>query len=305
MGGDNAGGSAPPAMWKGFAKGAIGAMVGASASHPMDLIKVRMQLQGEGATKPQAPRVGMFGMGLRILGDSGPSGLFKGLSASLFRQFFYSGVRFAVYDSLRNVVAPTTQSASSIDIPLYQKVGIACAAGAIGAFVANPGDVAMVRMQADGKLPEAERRNYRGIFDALRRITAEEGLPRLWRGVVPTVNRAMIVTIGHLAAYDEAKHQIKSSGLLQEGIPLHFASSFTAAFVASLLSHPVDVAKTRLMNMAEGQYTGMVDCMVKTVRAEGPLALYKGFGPTLVRQMPYVIVTWLTAEQVKLFLKDV
>ena len=293
-------------MWKGFVQGAVGAMAGASVSHPLDLIKVRMQIQGEaaasaaGGAEGAATRVGMFGMGVNIFREGGPPALFRGLSASLFRQFFYSGVRFGVYDMLKNAPGVDTNNT-----PLYQKIAMAATAGAVGASVANPGDVAMVRMQADGKLPPAERRNYRGIVDALRRIAMEEGVPRLWRGVVPTVNRAMIVTVGHLAAYDEAKQQILNAGLLKEGVPLHFASSFTAAFVASLLSHPVDVSKTRLMNMSKGQYSGMVDCLAQTIRHEGPLALYKGFIPTLVRQMPYVIVTWLTAEQVKLALADV
>jgi solute carrier family 25 oxoglutarate transporter 11 len=234
----------PPAAWKGFAQGAIGAMVGASASHPLDLIKVRMQIEGEAAASAGAaagPRVGMVGLGRSIFQESGVPGLFRGLTASLFRQFFYSGGRFGVYDMLKS--AAGVQDGSGASPSLVQLVGMAATAGAVGACVANPGDVAMVRMQADGKLPPSERRNYKHIGDALRRVAAEEGVGRLWRGVVPTVNRAMIVTVGHLAAYDEAKNQFKSRGILQEGIPLHFAASFTAAFVASLLSHPVDVVR--------------------------------------------------------------
>lgn len=30
-------------------------------------------------------------------------------------------------------------------------------------------------MTADGRLPAAERRNYKGVFNALARITTEEG----------------------------------------------------------------------------------------------------------------------------------
>ena len=225
-----------PAIWKGFAQGAIGAMTGGAASHPLDLIKVRMQIQGEGAASAAKPRLGMFGMGVKIFTESGVSGLFRGVSASLFRQFFYSGVRFGVYDMMKNAAG-----VQNGEIPLYQKAAMAASAGAIGAFVANPGDFAMVRMQADGKLPPEQRRNYKHIIDALRRVAAEEGVLRLWRGVIPTTSRAMIVTVGHLAAYDEAKFRIKSTGVLKEGMPLHFASSFTAAFIASLMSHPVDV----------------------------------------------------------------
>lgn len=47
-------------------------------------------------------------------------------------------------------------------------------------------------MTADGRLPLAERRNYNGVFNALIRITREEGLLTLWRGCVPTMGRAMV-----------------------------------------------------------------------------------------------------------------
>jgi hypothetical protein len=295
---NNASSSRNKSFLKGFVQGSFGAMTGAAASHPFDVIKVRMQIHGEGSIT--SSKIGMTGMGVDIYRTNGVSGLLSGLSASLFRQFFYSGVRFGVYDILKNA-----SNENPTKISLFQKITMAASAGAIGACVANPGDVAMVRMQADAKLPVEKRRNYKNIFNALRRIAQEEGISRLWRGVVPTMNRAMIVTIGHLAAYDEAKYQIKSAGLLEEGIPLHFSASFTAAFVASLMSHPVDVAKTRLMNMSGGEYNGMVHCLTKTIDTEGVFALYKGFLPTLIRQMPYVIVTWVTVEQIKILLHDI
>ena len=46
------------------------------------------------------------------------------------------------------------------------------------------------------------------------------------------------------------------------------------------LGLPFDVAKARLQN-APGVYGGMVDCMAKAVRLEGPLALYSGWLPAL------------------------
>lgn len=58
-----------------------------------------------------------------------------------------------------------------------------------------------------------------------------------------------------------------------------------------------------MMNMAKGQdtatYSSTLDCLRKTVRREGFSALYKGLTPTFARQCPYVVVTWLTAEQIK------
>lgn len=84
-----------------------------------------------------------------------------------------------------------------------------------------------------------------------------------------------------LATYDQAKEFIIRRHLAPDGTPAHVASSLTAAVVASVASNPFDVIKTRLMNMkadpvtGEMPYKGALDCAVKTVSAEGPLALYK------------------------------
>ncbi|KAF2540384.1 hypothetical protein F2Q68_00031459 [Brassica cretica] len=36
----------------------------------------------------------------------------------------------------------------------------------------NPADVAMVRMQADGRLPVVDRRNYKSVLDAIAQMVA-------------------------------------------------------------------------------------------------------------------------------------
>lgn len=54
-------------------------------------------------------------------------------------------------------------------------------AGAIGSFVGNPTEIALVRMTSDGHLPLSERRNYQNVFDAIVRIFREEKISTLWR----------------------------------------------------------------------------------------------------------------------------
>jgi len=277
--------------WKGFVQGSVGAAVGGCVAHPLDLLKVRMQLQTE------VPKLNMVQMFSKIASTEGVPGLFRGVDASAARQLVYSGTRFGMYDVLKNAAGGETQQ-----LGMLTKVVCAATSGAIGAFAGNPGDLAMVRMQADGKLPLDQRRNYRNFFDAISRIARTEGVPSMWKtGVVPNMNRAAIITVGQLAAYDQCKEGLVSSEIMKEGLPLHFTASFMAAFIASALSNPVDVAKTRLMNQKEGEvlYTGTLNVMTSMVKQEGPLSLYKGFAATFARQCPYVVVTWVTVEQLK------
>ena len=89
------------------------------------------------------------------------------------------------------------------NIPLYQKAGAGLAAGGLGALVGSPADLSLIRMQADSTLPEAQRRHYKGVGDALTRIIKDEGTMGLFRGAGPTVTRAMALNMGMLASNDQ------------------------------------------------------------------------------------------------------
>jgi len=297
--------------------------------------KVRMQLQGEAAAAappqpamrpalavpaggqtvalpqdvPVAPprKPGPLSVGAQILRSEGAAGLFSGVSATMLRQTLYSTTRMGLYDILKT---KWTQDNGGV-LPLHRKIAAGLIAGGVGAAVGNPADVAMVRMQADGRLPLAERRNYRSVGDAIGRMARDEGVRSLWRGSSLTVNRAMIVTASQLATYDQAKEAILARrGPGADGLATHVAASFTAGLVAAAASNPVDVVKTRMMNMkvapgAPPPYAGAVDCALKTVRSEGPMALYKGFIPTVMRQGPFTVVLFVTLEQVRKVFKGV
>ena len=311
---------------KGFAEGGIASIVAGCSTHPLDLIKVRMQLQGESApvqtslrpalafqtssssavhAPPPPPRVGIIGIGSRIIRQEGARALFSGVSATVLRQTLYSTTRMGLYDILKTKwTDPETKS-----IPLTRKLAAGFIAGGIGAAVGNPADVAMVRMQADGRLPLADRRNYKSVLDAIAQMVRGEGVTSLWRGSSMTINRAMLVTASQLATYDSVKETILEKGLMRDGLGTHVTSSFAAGFVASVASNPVDVIKTRVMNMkvvagTAPPYKGAVDCALKTVRAEGIMALYKGFWPTVSRQAPFTVILFVTLEQVKKVFKD-
>ena len=99
-------------------------------------------------------------------------------------------------------------------------------AGACGAFVGTPAEVALIRMTSDGNLAADQRRNYKSVFDALIRIFREEGITALWRGAIPTMGRAMVVNAAQLASYSQAKQSIMSTGYVDEGIFCHFLGKF-------------------------------------------------------------------------------
>ncbi|CAM8881135.1 unnamed protein product [Rhodiola kirilowii] len=317
---------------KGFIEGGIAAVTAGCSTHPIDLIKVRMQLQGEApppllasSSTPMRPafafhtaamdmfhnhlspppKLGPISIGAKIVRTEGVKALFSGVSATVLRQMLYSTTCMGLYDLFKQKWSdPVTGQ-----MPLTSKILAGFVSGGIGATVGNPADVSMVRMQADGRLPVHLRRNYKSVVDAIMKISEQEGIAMLWRGSSLTVKRAMIVSASQLASYDHMKEWILRHGVLNDGFGTHVASSVVAGFVAAVTSTPVDVMKTRVMNMKvePGKaplYSGVFDCLVKTVRAEGVMALYKGFVPILSRQGPFTIVLFVTLEQIRSLLKD-
>jgi len=127
----------------------------------------------------------------------------------------------------------------------------------------------------------------------------------LWTGVVPTVQRAAILTATQIPSYDHMKHTLINHEIMKEGVPLHIVSSFAAGFFAATTTSPVDVVKTRMMNQAKDSrgrpkvYKGTTDCFIKIIKHEGIFGLYKGFIPNWMRIGPHTVVSFLIFEQLR------
>jgi len=62
---------------------------------------------------------------------------------------------------------------------------------------------------------------------------------------------------------------------------------------------------SRLYNQNGNLYSGVFDCLAKTIRTEGFLAIYKGFLPHLARILPHTILTLSLAEQTNKLMRKV
>lgn len=180
-------------------------------------------------------------------------------------------------------------------------------AGALGSFVGNPCDLALVRMQADSSLPEAERRNYKNVFDAFTRIVSEEGVTALWRGSIPTMSRAISLNTAMLVSYDTAKDAAtKALGADASPFKIQFGSSMIAAVATAVGSLPFDNIKTKMQKQKAGAdgkmpYSNMIDCFSKSLAREGVTGFWAGLPTYYFRVGPHAIITLLAAEQYRKF----
>lgn len=203
-----------------------------------------------------------------------------------------------VYDFIKNEFSARSPDGQ---LTVVQRFGVAMTAGGCGGIVGTPMDVCNVRMQDDGRLPPAQRRNYKHVFDALIRIVRDEGITKLYSGLGPNVIRAMLMTAGQLASYDTFKDLLlkKTSGLFKDNLITHFTASTLAGGVATLLTQPVDVIKTRVMVATPGMYSGPIGCAATTLKQEGILAFFKGTVPAFTRLGPQTILTFVFLEQLR------
>lgn len=258
--------------------GGISCMIGSFILNPVDVVKVRLQLQGE-LTDPtklgQLKKYNGFTRGLlTTFQEEGIRGLGRGMTASMMREATYSTIRYGAYDPIKDALITDGGNSRGLSFPLYKKVIAGGIAGALGAAVANPTDLIKVRMQAPYVPGQTAR--YAHTWDAIRQIYTTEGVRGFYKGVGPTTLRACVLTGTQLPSYDHSKHLLLSTGWLKDGMAAHFVCAMFAGLVCSTSTSPIDVVKSRIMNQptdAFGRglhYSSPWDCWVKTYRAEGP-----------------------------------
>ena len=263
-------------------------MTATAIIQPVDMIKVRLQLAGEGVAT--GPKPTPLTVTREILAAGKVLDLYTGLSAGLLRQAVYTTARLGFFDTFMGM-AKTKAKAKGTTPGFKERAMAGLSAGGLAAMVGNPADLALVRMQSDGLKPVEKRANYKSVLDALTRISRSEGITALWAGCLPTVARAMALNFGQLAFFSEAKTQLKSRTTWSP-MTQTLTASAVAGFFASFFSLPFDFIKTRLQKQSRNSdgtlpYRGMLHCAQKVIKEEGWLRFYRGFSTYYVRIAPH------------------
>ncbi|KAI9826643.1 MAG: putative mitochondrial 2-oxoglutarate/malate carrier protein [Thelocarpon impressellum] len=280
-----------------FVNGGLAGMTATAAIQPIDMVKVRLQLAGEGART--GPRPSALSVTREIIAAGRFRDLYAGLSAGLLRQAVYTTARIGFFDTFMGTLTRRAKERGA-SIGFKDRAAAGLAAGGLAAMIGNPADLALIRMQSDGLKPAAQRSRYTSVVDALSRIARAEGVVALWAGALPTVARAMALNFGQLAFFSEAKQQLKARTRLSPHAQTLTASA-AAGFFASFFSLPFDFVKTRLQRQQAGPdgkvpYRSMVHCFRTVAKEEGLLRFYRGFTTYYVRIAPHAMVTLIVAD---------
>lgn len=126
-------------------------------------------------------------------------------------------------------------------MPFYKKFLAAGMSGFVGSALANPTDLLKVRMQAWDGQPH-------GLVWHVKDVYATGGIAGFYKGLNATILRAVLLNATKLATYDHIKNFIINHHLINNIYCVHFVSSVIAGVCIAIVTSPVDLVKTRIMN---------------------------------------------------------
>ncbi|KAI9228193.1 MAG: mitochondrial carrier domain-containing protein [Piptocephalis tieghemiana] len=310
----------PQSHLRGFIAGGMATCGAVTFTNPWEVVKIRMQLEGElrrstrGHQPPRLYRGTLAGLGL-IARHEGIRGVQKGLCAAYLYQIAMNGTRIGAYEPIKEGyfrLAGISSPDQPGSFPLRVLAG--ASAGVVGALVGSPLFLIKTRLQAySPTLPVGVQHHYHGVIDALTQVVKSRGWLGLYQGATAAMIRTAMGSSVQLSTYDETKRLLShhaahwlGSEEGGENIRLHAVASLITGTFVCVAMNPMDVVSTRLYNQdptGKGhRYSGPVDCVVKTLRTEGPRGLYKGFLAHYLRIGPHTVLTFVFLEQARLFL---
>jgi solute carrier family 25 (mitochondrial oxoglutarate transporter), member 11 len=147
--------------------------------HPIDLVKVRMQIHGQ--LYPGKPVPSAVSIITNMVKTSGIWSVYRGVDAAIGRQLVYGTARIGLH---RKFSDKLVEMNDGHPISFLGKALSGMASGSIAVCIGTPFDIALVRLQSEG-------RDYKNVFDALIRTAKEEGVGALYHGLAPNILRGM------------------------------------------------------------------------------------------------------------------
>ncbi|XP_050465297.1 mitochondrial basic amino acids transporter-like isoform X1 [Cataglyphis hispanica] len=261
-----------------FFAGCLGGCAGIMVGYPLDTVKVHMQTQDSRNPKYR----GTWDCLRTILAKESVSGLYRGMTSPIAGVAVVNAIVFGVYGhTQRHLSEPDRLSAHFL-------AGVS--AGLAQTPVSSPIELAKTRLQ----LQSPSQGDSRGPIQCLRNIYKKEG----YRGVFKGLNITFLREGPSYGVYFVTYEMLTKTSSKQPISTPHMLLAGGLAGTASwVISYPIDVIKSRIQAESSNRYSGALDCLKKSVRAEGYRCLYRGLNSTILRAFPtnaatFAVVTW-------------
>ncbi|CAG8596447.1 13125_t:CDS:10, partial [Acaulospora morrowiae] len=272
---------------KSFLAGGFGGISCVLVGHPFDLVKVRLQTAKDGQYK------GMLDVTRQIIKADGIRGMYRGMGPPLVGITPIFSISFWSYNLGKKIVYWGTPNRKSQELTLTEYATAGLISAGPTTLIMAPVERIKVLLQIQGQGGEAR---YKGPIDVVRQLYKEGGFSSIFRGVGATLLRDGPGSAVYFWAYELTKKLLTPPDTdTLNPLAILFAGGM-AGVAMWTIAIPPDVIKSRIQSAPAGTYRGFVDCLQKTVRTDGPKALFKGLGPALLRAYPANAAAFLGYE---------
>lgn len=258
--------------------GSIGGMVGWIAGQPLDMVKVRLQIQ----PKENPLYKGPMDCLIKIVKAEGFTGLYRGMLVPVLMSAPACAVSFfALSLGKRLQLDHPDQEPTLVQ---YFKAGLFC--GVFSAMVFGPSERLKCLLQVQKSLGGPPK--YTGTVDCFIKVMGESGLRGVYRGLGPTFLREIPGSGAWYLTYEGLLQLSRRDGRTRDEVgPVTIAlAGGTAGMVFWGLTFPFDVIKTRMQVSSIEQYPrGSRDVIRLMLKTEGLKSLYRGYVPAVARAL--------------------
>ncbi|KAK9381270.1 mitochondrial carrier domain-containing protein [Kockiozyma suomiensis] len=238
----------------------------------------------------------------KIVKNEGASALWRGLSPTLGMSIPSNVIYFVGYDHLRHSIPIENDTLAPLVAGAFARTLATSAISPMELFRTRLQSLASPTRSASNsgnKMPASSREAFATTWDGIKVMVKQQGVASLWRGLTLTLWRDVPFSAVYWAAYENMRtllnhynesHQpigsISSSQSGEVSTFFHaFLSGATAGSIASLVTTPFDVAKTRRQVLRNKNPTldGMVPMLRNIAEEEGIAGLFKGLVPRMMK----------------------
>uniref|UniRef100_A0A674MEB9 Mitochondrial glutamate carrier 1 n=1 Tax=Takifugu rubripes TaxID=31033 RepID=A0A674MEB9_TAKRU len=282
--------------------GGIAGIVGVTCVFPIDLAKTRLQNQRRG----QMVYKSMMDCLVKTVRSEGYFGMYRGAAVNLTLVTPEKAIKLAANDFFRHQLAKDGKS-----LTVFKEMLAGCGAGMCQVVITTPMEMLKIQLQDAGRLAAQQQRPVKmsstklvvtnamlsrsynsgavvavpraaSAIQIARQLLQTQGVSGLYKGLGATLMRDVPFSVVYFPLFANLNQMGKPSP--GESSPFYWAflSGCVAGSTAAVAVNPCDVVKTRLQSLNKGSgeetYSGVVDCVTKILRKEGPTAFLKGAG---------------------------
>ncbi|KAK2991996.1 hypothetical protein RJ640_014857 [Escallonia rubra] len=302
--------------------GAASGAVSRTVTSPLDVIKIRFQVQLEPVFSRGLPSKDLYGKSKYtgmlqatkdIFREEGLRGFWRGNVPALLMVMPYTAIQFTVLHALKTFAAGSSKTEDHIHLSPYLSYVSGSLAGCAATVGSYPFDLVRTILASQG-----EPKVYPNMRSAFVDIVKNRGFRGLYAGLTPTLVEIVPYAGLQFGTYDTFKrwtmvwNRYRSPNASQgDDTPSSFqlfVCGLAAGTCAKLVCHPLDVVKKRFQieglprhprygaRVEHRAYTNMYDAIRRILRTEGWPGLYKGIVPSIIKAAPAGAVTFVAYE---------